>query len=48
MTAGSADAWSLQKLKERLQQKETEITEPKLRLEKMEQVLNSKLNGVAN
>jgi predicted nuclease with TOPRIM domain len=32
-----------QKLEERLQQKETEITELKLRLEKLEQL--SKLNG---
>ena len=37
-----------QKLEERLQQKETEITELKQRLEKMEQLLNSKLNGGAN
>jgi len=45
MTAGSADAWSLQKLEERLQQKETEITELKQRLEKLERLMNEKNGG---
>src|SRR5207302_5635522 len=39
---------AIQGLNQKLEQKETEITELKQRLEKLEQLLKSKLNGGAN